>query len=216
MAYMKGRSQAKIFGGDLETDNDGVSAWIVQSSITDGSRWWHDTDVQGIRRTLTKLMWNYGEIIVYYHNLKYDLSFLKPVIAIFQENDCEVRATIRRRAPISIRITMDKNHSITFRDSLKKLLADLRAVGRMIGCPKLESPRGSFEPGWSRDLDTSEGSDDWTYIDRDAEIVARAMVSLHKGPRTASTASGDAWQWAKRMIGVNPKTGLFNPNDKKW
>ena len=56
MAYMKGRSQAKIFGGDLETDNDGVSAWIVQSSITDGSRWWHDTDVQGIRRTLTKLM----------------------------------------------------------------------------------------------------------------------------------------------------------------
>ena len=162
MDYMKGRSQAKIFGGDLETDNDEVSAWIVQSSITDGSRWWHDTDVQGIRRTLTKLMWNYGELIIYYHNLKYDLSFLKPVIPIFQENDCEARATIRRRAPISIRITMDKNHSITFRDSLKKLPADLRAVGRMIGCPKLESPRGSFEPGWSRDLDLSEGSDDWT------------------------------------------------------
>lgn len=155
-------------------------------------------------------------MIIYYHNLKYDLSFLKPVIAVFQDADCEVRATIRRHAPISIRIKMDNNHSVTLRDSLKKLPAELRKVGKMIGCPKLESPRGSFGPGWSRDLDLSEGSDDWVYIDRDAEIVARAMISLHKGQRTASTASGDAWQWAQRMIGINPKTGLFNPNDKKW
>ena len=210
------KSPSKVLGGDLETDNDGTVAWIVQSSITDGVRWWHDTDVEGVRRTFTKLMWNYGNIIIYYHNLKYDLSFLKPVIAIFQSADCEVRATIRRHAPISIRIKMDNNHSITLRDSLKKLPAELRKVGKMIGYPKLESPRGSFEPGWSKDLDLSEGSEDWIYIDRDAEIVARAMISLHKGQRTASTASGDAWQWAQRMIGVNPKTGKFNPTDKKW
>ena len=76
------KHRAKILGGDLETDNDGETAWIVQSCISDGERRWHDTDVQGIRRTLTKLMWNYGDIVVYYHNLKYDLSFLKPVIAI--------------------------------------------------------------------------------------------------------------------------------------
>ena len=209
------KSPSKVLGGDLETDNDGTVAWIVQSSITDGVRWWHDTDVEGIRKTFTKLMWNYGNIIIYYHNLKYDLSFLKPVIAIFQGADCEVRATIRRHAPISIRIKMD-NHSITLRDSLKKLPAELRKVGKMIGCPKLESPRGSFEPGWSKDLDLSEGSEDWIYIDRDAEIVARAMISLHEGQRTASTASGDAWQWAQRMIGINPKTGKFNPTDKKW
>ena len=210
------KHRAKIFGGDLETDNDGETAWIVQSCISDGERRWHDTDVQGIRRTLTKLMWNYGDIVVYYHNLKYDLSFLKPVIAIFQDADCEVRATIRRRAPISIRITMDKTHSVTFRDSMKKLPSDLRQVGRIIGLPKLESPRGSFEPGWSKDLDLSDDSDDWTYIDRDADIVAVAMLQLHKSGRTASTASGDAWQWAKRMIGVNPKTGKYNPHDKKW
>ena len=216
MRQMYKKSPPKVLGGDLETDNDGTVAWIVQSSITDGVRWWHDTDAEGIRRTWTRLMWNYGNVMIYYHNLKYDLSFLKPVIAIFQGADCEVRATIRRHAPISVRIKMDNNHSITLRDSLKKLPAELRKVGKMIGCPKLESPRGSFEPGWSRDLDLSEGSDDWIYIDRDAEIVARAMISLHKGQRTASTASGDAWQWAQRMIGVNPKTGKFNPTDKKW
>ena len=209
------KSPSKVLGGDLETDNDGTVAWIVQSSITDGVRWWHDTDVEGIYETWTQLMWNYGNVMIYYHNLKYDLSFLKPVIAIFQGADCEVRATIRRHAPISIRIKMD-NHSITLRDSLKKLPAELRKVGKMIGCPKLESPRGSFEPGWSKDLDLSEGSEDWIYIDRDAEIVARAMISLHEGQRTASTASGDAWQWAQRMIGINPKTGKFNPTDKKW
>ena len=209
------KSPSKVLGGDLETDNDGTVAWIVQSSITDGVRWWHDTDVEGIYETWTQLMWNYGNVMIYYHNLKYDLTFLKPVIAIFQGADCEVRATIRRHAPISIRIKMD-NHSITLRDSLKKLPAELRKVGKMIGCPKLESPRGSFEPGWSKDLDLSEGSEDWIYIDRDAEIVARAMISLHEGQRTASTASGDAWQWAQRMIGINPKTGKFNPTDKKW
>ncbi len=43
------KHRAKIFGGDLETDNDGAQAWIVQSCISDGERRWHDTDVQGIR-----------------------------------------------------------------------------------------------------------------------------------------------------------------------
>lgn len=213
---MKGQKPKKIIGADLETDNDGERAWIVQWSMTDTERTWHGSDLVSLWKQYNRLMWNYGHVIVYFHNLKYDLAFQKELIANWQDQGCEVRATIRRKAPISIRITLDENHSITLRDSLKKLPSDLRTIGKMIGCPKLDSPRDGFLPGWSADLDLSEDSEDWKYIDRDAEIVARAMLQMHRNQQTASTASGDAWQWAKRMIGINPKTGKFNPRDKKW
>lgn len=36
MRQMYHKSSPKVLGGDLETDNDGTVAWIVQSSITDG------------------------------------------------------------------------------------------------------------------------------------------------------------------------------------
>lgn len=214
MAFQKRPSV--VFGADFETDNDGVTAWVVQWCISDGTRFWHGTDLQTYTAQLKRMMWNYGNIVLYFHNLKYDLSFQKSVIHHFEECGCEIRATIRRHAPISIRIQMDKNHSIIIRDSMKKLPSDLRSVGKMIGLPKLESPRGDFSPGWSATLDTSEGSEDWTYIHRDAQIVAVAMRSMHAQGRTASTASGDAWQWAQRMIGTDPNTGKYNPIDKKW
>ena len=44
MRQMYKKSPPKVLGGDLETDNDG----------TDGVRWWHDTDVEGIRKTWTR------------------------------------------------------------------------------------------------------------------------------------------------------------------
>lgn len=216
MTHMAGRPRPKILGADLETDNDGTVARIVQWAVHDGQTARHGTDTDGLRKLLTRMMWNYGHVIVYFHNLKYDLSFLKGLIAFYQMADCGIQATIRRHAPISVKVVMDDNHTLTFRDSMKKLPADLRSIGRMIGYPKLESPRGDFSPGWSADLDLSDGSEDWTYIHRDAEIVARAMIQLHGDHQTASTASGDAWQWAKRQIGINPKTGRFNPRDKKW
>ena len=39
MRSMRNKAPPKVLGGDLETDNDGTVAWIVQSSITDGDRW---------------------------------------------------------------------------------------------------------------------------------------------------------------------------------
>ena len=78
MRQMYKKSPPKVLGGDLETDNDGATAWIVQSSITDGVRWWHDTDVDGIRKTFTRLMWNYGNIIIYKTNKNNTLTYKKP------------------------------------------------------------------------------------------------------------------------------------------
>lgn len=209
-----------VFGADFETDNDGVTAWVVQWAISDGGKHcWTGTDLESYQTQLRRMMWNYGNVIIYFHNLKYDLSFQKSVLASFRDDfGMTLKAIIRRNSPISIRLTIDgdKHHSLTFKDSMKKLPADLRTVGKMIGLPKLESPRGDFVPGWSADLDLSEDSEDWTYIKRDAEIVAVAMRRMHAQGRTASTASGDAWQWAQRMINRDKNTGLYNPSSKNW
>ena len=95
---------------------------------------------------------------------------------------------------------------IDFRDSAKKMPGDLKSLGKSIGLPKLESPRGDFSPGWSKTLDYSEDSDDWIYIDRDAQIVAVAMRKLYRLGATKATASGDAWHFVKESLREIPGT----------
>lgn len=157
--------------------------------------------------------------IVYFHNLKYDFQFMRsalwdwmrehpliereepdedtkafhallgiedaPVGSLASDYD-ECTFISARGSPIIIQI-----ENIEIRDSGKKLTAGttVKDMGRSIGLPKLESPRGAFYPGWSADLT----DDDFQYVDRDAEIVAKRMKLLHEAGMIKPTMSGDAY-----------------------
>lgn len=197
----------EVYGADFETDHDGERAWIVQWSISNGT-----TEIHG--RTLVEWMdflqdlWEekrHSRIFIYFHNLKYDLQFFKSELTAFCErNFLELRITMKHGAPIQITLretdcSLHAN-SIAFRDSMKKLPVSLKVMAKSIGMRKLSSPRDGFVPGWSRDLDYSETSEDWAYIDNDARIVAIAMRKLHRDGHSKATTSGDTWHQAQEYM----------------
>lgn len=47
-----------------------------------------------------------------------------------------MKAMIRKGSPIKIKVTLGRECSIEFRDSLKKLPIELKAVGHMYGLEK--------------------------------------------------------------------------------
>ena len=195
-----------VMGFDTETDNDGVTAWVCQWCIHDGARPYLGTELDDFKNTIVALAWERQAVILYAHNLKYDLEFIKPVIHDLQEQGWEVKIVMRKGSPIKVRL-VSSERMIEFRDSMKKMPGSLRQLGHMIGLEKLESPRGFYQ-GWSKDIDYSPGSPDWDYITRDAEIVAVSMQRLHKGNDDnmrfdRCTLSGDAWKITKDMIGTS-------------
>lgn len=206
-----------VYGFDTETDNDGSRAWLCQWCIHDGTTPRYGRDLFTFEAWLRELIRRNKRICLYAHNLKYDIEFIKSVLHNLEQDGYEPRYIIRKGSPIKIQL---KNGPflVEFRDSIKKMPGNLRSLGKMIGLEKLESPRG-FYPGWSKDIDYSNGSPDWDYIIRDAEIVAVSMRQLHKGNTDGykfdrATLSGDAWKIAKDMIGTSD--GKSHGSDDNW
>lgn len=221
---MRSDPKSEVYGADFETDNNGTSAWIVQWSISNGTEEIHGRTLEEWMGLLQGLYEQkpFSKLYIYFHNLKYDLQFFKSELQAFADrNLMDLQITMRRGAPIQITLkqTEQSLHAVTivFRDSMKKQPGNLKSLAKSIGMKKLESPRHGFAPGWSRDLDYSEDSEDWTYIDNDARIVAVAMRRLHRDGFTRATASGDTWhqaqEWMRRKKRGSKKT---YPNDLKW
>ena len=216
-------SNEHVYGADFETDNDGTRAWICQWSISNGTKEFHGRDLAGWMQFLADLWASKGgRIYIYFHNLKYDLQFFKSELQAFADaNMLSLEITMRRGNPIQIKLA-DTGcglyaGSLTFRDSMKKQPGNLKGLAKSIGMKKLESPRDGFLPGWSETLDYSEGSDDWTYIDNDARIVAVAMRHLHREGFRKATASGDTWHQAQEFLRrKRPKSKRAYANNLKW
>lgn len=218
------KADEEVYGADFETDNDGVRAWIVQWSISNGTKEFHGSDLTGWMEFL-KDLWSqksHTRLYIYFHNLKYDLQFFKSELESFcEKHQLELQITMRRGNPIQIKLKETEcslhANSIIFRDSMKKQPGNLKSLAKSIGMKKLESPRDGFLPGWSRDLDYSEGSSDWTYIDNDARIVAVAMRHLHREGFRKATASGDTWHQAQEWLRKKrPKSKQKFTTNYKW
>lgn len=161
---------AHIYGADFETDNDGVcSAWVVQWALVSHSREWHGRDIGSFFDTLISRVRAEKKVLCYFHNLKYDSSFMGESFHKLIESGWSCSPIIRKRSPIIIRFSLD-DMVLEFRDSLKKIPGDLRSIGKLIDCPKLDPPGPEdFAPGWSEGIDYSDPQT-WEYVIRDATI----------------------------------------------
>ena len=210
----------RIYGLDTETDNDGVSAWMVQWAVVNATGHGQaGMDPEDLERYLLHFLDLKGKTYIYAHNWDYDFHFVKGILAkMCEENDLkmEIIARYGKVINITIRPTEDSMYSegeLVFRDSLKKIPgSSVRSLGQLIGLPKLEGVSEDFHPGWSREVDFSDPSQ-WEYVKRDAQIVAAAMDRMHLSGRTKSTASGDAWMLMKRFIAGE---GNNTATDKRW
>ena len=130
------RTSSNVYGGDFETDNDGSRAWVCQWSISDGTSEWYGKDLADYRARLSDIMGSHRRSYIYFHNLKYDLSFQKSVLwDIVHDYGVSMSVTMRNGNPI--KIVLEKGeHRLEIRDSLKKLPVDLRKLGGLIGLDK--------------------------------------------------------------------------------
>lgn len=160
---------AHIYGADFETDNDGVRAWVVQWALVGHCREWHGRGIAEFFSILLTQALDGAKVLCYFHNLKYDSSFMGEQFHGLIEDGWQCSPIIRKRSPIIIRFARG-NQTIEFRDSLKKVPGDLRSIGRLIDCPKLDPPGPEdFTPGWSAALDYDDPQT-WEYVIRDATI----------------------------------------------
>lgn len=189
-----------LYGCDLETDNNGVDkAWIVQASFFHSKGVEHFKNEQEIENFFDTLL-NTQNSVMYFHNLKYDLSFLLNILNRFELRGYELVIVSKMNNPIFVSI-QNGDFSINIRDSSKKLHGTVKALGKLFKLDKLDSGT-DFAPGWSSSVDFSDPST-WQYVDRDAEIVYTAMNDLHSKGYVNVTFSSDAYNKAKVMLYPN-------------
>lgn len=205
--YGRSGLHTAIYGADFETDMnpERTKGWVCQWAIArakDRSSNVNDYTVVHGRtleeyETQIRFMLNAKSTmhIIYFHNFAYDIqwqwSFIESLIQEYP--DC---LTLYHNGPIIFRFG-----NVEFRDSLRKMPnTTVQQMGELVGLPKLESPRGDFSPGWSKDL--TDSPEDFIYVDHDAAIVALAMKKLHSfNPHTHyATISSDAWHSAQYIF----------------
>lgn len=93
-----------VFGADFETDNDGISAWICQFSVSDGSCEWFGRTLDEYRNVLLSLVVMHTNIIVYFHNLRYDLQFQKAMLHDLETQGWKTKYILRQGSPVKIRL----------------------------------------------------------------------------------------------------------------
>ena len=207
----------RVYGCDFETDNDGLGkAWVVQYCITDGKKFYTGESVKDFMIDTFRILKKH-EAIFYFHNLKYDLEFLKYGLKdACDKKGCKLKVTMRDNNPIQIKLIPSYESGmkeLSIRDSAKKIDGDLRSIGKLIGLEKLEGY--DFEAGWSNSIDLYD-EENWKYVKRDAEIVAIAMQKLHEQGYTHSTLSGDAWSEVKTILATDKNGKVHLNNNLKF
>lgn len=205
-----------VYGCDFETDNDNLGrAWVVQYCITDGIDYFIGRSLEEFISKMLDIM-KHEEAYFYFHNLNYDGEFLKYGLYDLKEQGFKIQTFRRGTNLIYFKIEGpegSKLHKLEIRDSAKKIDGNLKSIGKMIGLPKLEG--FEFYSGWSKDVDFND-SKNWDYVKRDAEIVFRAMDTLHMQGYVKATLSGDAWNEVKAMLSTDKNGEMHLNRNFKW
>jgi len=137
---MASNTKALVFGSDTETDNDGYKAWIVQWAISDGKNEVLGSDAETFKESILDIMKS-DKSVVYFHNLKYDLSYIKYILNDLQKDGFIIEAMMRLGNPIYVKVSHPDTsifHELTFRDSNKKIKGELKQLAKLVGMTKLK------------------------------------------------------------------------------
>lgn len=80
-------------------------------------------------------MLNHRDVFLYYHNLNYDMQFMRSWLAECEAQGWKLKLIVRKGSPIKLKLSWDE-YSIEIRDSMKKIDSDLKGIGKLIGLEK--------------------------------------------------------------------------------
>lgn len=216
--FMKGRFiPSEVYGADFETDHDPecTHTWVCQWALSDGSKdgTLYGRTIDQFEDALMGLVKRKRHVCVYFHNLKFDSSFLMEKYDKWTKEGWTGEYLVRDGSPMNLKFTKG-DMDFAIRDSMKKIPGSLDSIGKMIGIEKLKNPSDNdFEPGWSEKLDYELDSPDWDYVIHDARICASAMRTMHANHQDRLTASGQTYGNAKRRCNRNKENSGYSG---KW
>lgn len=187
----------------LERDNGWTRVWLWGLYDIETDRFEHGIDLDSfMERVLIKD--KEGNPIIYFHNLKYDGSYI--VWWLFSHGytfseDLEAENTFKTCISdmgqwYFIEVCIYKNkkskYIIRFQDSLKKIPLPVRDIPSAFGFEK-EEAKGELDYDTYRPIGHKPTSEELDYLREDVVIVAKALAQLEQNGFTKMTNSGDAF-----------------------
>lgn len=152
---------------------------------------------------------------IYFHNLAFDGKFLLDYLLRNDFTHTDERALGENEFSTlisdmgkfySIRVRFKSTHTVEFRDSLKKLPFGVSAVARAFNLPE---GKGEIDYDAPRPPGYVPTDDEWDYIRRDVEIVARAIAEVEDSGMCSLTVASDSLKEFKRITGKKLFSSLF-------
>lgn len=156
-----------VAGLDVETSTDGKSSWIYLWCIAVDDELIYGRTINDLKQFLRRLA-EFADLrpdfqmVVYIHNAKYDLFFIKNDISLAGRRQKDFIARTKRQI---IRCGLDYNFEM--RDSAVFSEVPLRVMGHEIGLEKIEG----FDYNAIRTPETPLSRGDLAYCARDAHIL---------------------------------------------
>lgn len=166
--------------------------------------------VEGFFRCLTPYTKNFTDLNIYFHNLAFDVSFIIWYLNdkgythyIRGEGEYESPANtydlfINMQGQIYTLTLMYNNCRLTFKDSLKKLPTNIKALGKFVGLDKLNETHNydEIKPVYHSKAEVPE--EELNYLRNDILILRKAMQLYSKDENfsntlTSASASYNTW-----------------------
>lgn len=202
-----GNGPRPIYMADFETTTDEndcrVWAWGL-ACIDDPENVEHGLDIESFIKRISGM-----KAQIYFHNLKFDGSFIIDYLLRigYEYTTDQFVGKMQFSCLMSsggklfnIKVVFGNGKSIEFRDSLKKIPLKLADIPKAF---MLEESKGSIDYHKTRVPGYEPTPAEWSYIDRDVTIVAKALRQVISSGMTKLTVAADSLREYKTIISKN-------------
>ncbi len=208
-----GRGPRPIYAADFETttDPDDCRVWAWGLACIDSpDDVEHGLDIESFVRRVSQLK---GQ--VYFHNLKFDASFIIDyIMKVGYEHTTEqfpgkmAFTTLMSGGGklFNTCVRFGNGNMVEFRDSFKKIPLKVSEIPKAFN---LEDFKGDIDYHKPRPIGYEPSDAEWSYVDRDVKIVAKALRTVISSGMTNLTVASDSMREYKSTIGRKSFTARF-------
>ena len=144
--------------------------WYTITIGRHGKQYHYFRTRQQLLKYISKL---HGNILIYFHNLSYDFSYLNAGNLLSNLGEIKINCAYSAVKPLSITV----NEKIEIRDSLRLFNKSIREIGNELNLPKLD-----YDYNGTRYCNTPLQREEIDYGFRDVEILYKKFTSDFKTP----------------------------------
>lgn len=205
----------------LERDNGIARVWLwgLYDPLTD--RFDYGTDINSFMMK-TLLMYSHKTPIIYFHNLKFDGSY---ILNYLMSNGYMFDKTLSKPhtfdtsisdmglwyyIDVCIYVKGKTKRTIRFQDSLKKIPLSVKEIAQTFD---MDMSKGEINYDLYRPIGYQPTREELSYLERDCKIPAKALKDLEKEGFVKMTCAGDSFfHWKLSLQSEEAKSRHIQPN----